>query len=133
MIYSYTREKSNVHFALIDLTKAFDQTNFDALIYTLQKTQVPSLIIKLFSFLFIDSFVNVYFNGELSDEWKIGNGARQGENLSSILFNFNCNDVIERTLEVMAGYKLDVRSHSIVAYADDIALLLLLKLDCNFS
>ena len=51
------------------------------------------------------------FNGEIRDEWKIGDGARY------------FNDVIERTLEVKAGCYLDATSYSVIANADVIALL----------
>ena len=38
-------------------------------------------------------------------------------------FNFYFSDVIERTLELKAGCKLDAKTYNIIAYADDIALL----------
>ena len=88
MIHTCTRENYNVKCALIDLIKAFDQINFDVMISKLKKAQVPLLIIKLLSFMFNNCFLNVYFNGAIGDEWKIGNGARQGDILSPILFNF---------------------------------------------
>ena len=86
VIYSYTRENSNVDCSLIDLTKTFDQMNFDVLISNLQKTQNPPLITKLLSFMFNNSFLNVYFNGVIGNEWKIGNGARQVGILSPFFF-----------------------------------------------
>ena len=100
VIHSYKRENSNTHYALIDLTKAIEQTNFDVLISELQNTQVPPLITNPLSFLFNMSFVNVYFNSAFGDEWKIGNGARQGGFLSPTIFIFffqRCLRVYSRT------------------------------------
>ena len=97
--------------------------NFDVLISKLQKTNVPQLIRKFLGFMFNDSFVNEFFNGEIGVERKIGNGARQGDVLSQILFNFYFNDAIERTLELKAVCKLDAKSFNFIGYADNIALL----------
>ena len=91
IIHSYTRENSRVHCSLIDLAKSFGQIIFDILITKPQKMQVPPLITKLLCFMFNSSFVKVYFNGEIGDDWNIGNGARQGDFLSQILFNFFFN------------------------------------------
>ena len=97
--------------------------NFDVLISKLQNTQVPPLITKLLRIMFKNFFVNVYFKGAIGEEWKICNGARQGGVLSLILLNFYFIDVIERTVELKAGCKLDAKSYNIIAYAYDIALL----------
>ena len=77
-LHSYTRENSNVHWAHIDLTKAFDQMNFDVLITKLKRTQVHLLITRLLGFMFNNYFVNVHFNGATDDEWNNGNGTRNG-------------------------------------------------------
>ena len=84
--------------------------NFGVLISKLLKTQVPPSITNLLSFMFNNSFVNVIFNGEIGDEWMIGNDARQGGILTQILIKVYFNDVLESTLELKAGCKLDVKS-----------------------
>ena len=85
------------------------------------------MITKLLSFMFNKSLVNIYFTCEFDDERNIGNGARQGSILFQILFNFRFDDVIERTLELKVGCKLDAKNYHIIAHADDIALLLPFK------
>ena len=52
--------------------------NFNVFVSKLQKTQVPPLITKFVSFMFNNYFDNIYFNGAIVVEGKIGNGARQG-------------------------------------------------------
>lgn len=78
MIHSYTRENSNVRCTLINLTKGFDQMNFNALISKLLMTQTPFLITKMLCFIIINSFVNVNFNRDIGDKWKVSSGAQQG-------------------------------------------------------
>ena len=50
--------------------------------------------------MFNNSFVNVHFQGETGDEWKIGNSARQWGILFPTYFIFYFIYVIDRTLEV---------------------------------
>ena len=74
-------------------------------------------------FVLNSSFVNDYFNCDNGDEWQIGNDAQQGCILSKILFIIYFNDVIQRTLELKAGYKLNSEKYNIIAFADDIVQL----------
>ena len=67
-----------VHCILIDLTKAFDHMNFNVLRSKLHKIQVPPLNINLLGFMVKNSFISVYFNSEIGDEWKIGTCSQHG-------------------------------------------------------
>ena len=52
--------------------------NFNALISKLLMTQTPFLITKMLCFIIINSFVNVNFNRDIGDKWKVSSGAQQG-------------------------------------------------------
>lgn len=45
------------------------------------------------------------------------------EVICPIFFSLYFNDLIKRTLKLVADCKLDARSYNIIAYADEIALL----------
>ena len=61
--------------------------------------------------------------GVSSDDWLIGNGVRQGGVLSSYLFNFYINSLIEEVVNSGIGCALNYRPINVICYADDIALL----------
>ena len=89
----------------------------------LQKTQAPSSMIKLLSFMLNNMFVSVYFNSKNGDEWNIDSGARRGGILSPIHYNFYFKCVIERTRELNTGCKLNAESYKVIGYSHDLALL----------
>ena len=91
VVKSYTERNSNVHCAMLDLTKAFDRMNFNILIAKLKKTLLPMQLVNLLDFMLRNSFASLNYNGFKGGDWLIGNGARQGGILSPLLFSFYLN------------------------------------------
>jgi hypothetical protein len=58
----------------------------------------------------------------LSDTFPIQNGLKQGNALSSLIFNFALEYAIRNVQETQVGLKWNV-THQLVAYADDVNLL----------
>ena len=63
VVKSYTELNSNVHCAMLDLTKAFDRMNFNILIAKLKKTHLPMQLVNLLDFMLRNSFASLSYNG----------------------------------------------------------------------
>ena len=122
-INTYTEKRSSVHCAFIDLTKAFDKLNVNSLILKLKTKNIPKSVIKIIQFMYLNANVRIKFNNITSDEWRVGNGVRQGGILSPYLFNFYINDIIEEICNLDVGCSLGLERMNIICYADDIVLI----------
>ena len=89
------KENSNIHCAMIDLSKAFDETNNDVIIVKLLKSSLPKLIVRTIRFMLNNTFADVSFNNGNEEIWKINKDSRQGGILSPLLFNFCIKGCIE--------------------------------------
>ena len=123
VLHSYIGKNSEVHCAMLDLSKAFDKININLLRDKLSSTRLPHCIIRIINFMYTNAYVNVRFNNRIGQEWKIGNGVRQGGILSAYLFNFYMYEMIEEISKSNIGCFLANLNVSIICYADDIVLL----------
>ena len=122
-VMNYTHSGSNVYGCFLDISKAFDSVNHCILINQLHKLGVPANLVNMIEFWYANQFVNVRYKNILSNEWKIGNGVRQGGVLSGLLFNVYIDSLLNRISKMNVGCKLDIFNSNIIAYADDIVLL----------
>ena len=58
------------------------------MINILRKANAPKPVVMILSFMFNQTYVMILFVDYLGDGWLIGNGVRQGGELSSLLFSF---------------------------------------------
>jgi hypothetical protein len=76
-VMSYTDANTNVHCAMLDLSKAFDKVNFNVLHTKLIKeSSLPSPLIKIINFMNFNSNAYVKFNNVAGEMWRVGNGVR---------------------------------------------------------
>ena len=78
--------RSNVHAALLDATKAFDRINFCKLFRELINRKIPALIMRLLIGMYTNQSMTVRWNGHYSASFGVSNGVKQGGVLSPILF-----------------------------------------------
>ena len=71
----------------VDLTKAFDTVNIEALWIILGKIGCPPTFVNMFKQLHRNMKARVTFNGQLSDEIPIENGVKQGDIPAPTLFS----------------------------------------------
>jgi hypothetical protein len=109
----------------LDYEKAYDRVNIDFLMEILKLRGFGDRFLKWIRCLVVGGSVSVTANGEESHTFKTGKGLRQGEPLSSLLFNF-VGDVLYKMLEkatrkgLISSLLGDFRSGGIVSlqYAD---------------
>ena len=122
-IMNYTNSNSDVYGCFLDISKAFDSVDHHIMINQLYKLGIPACIVNIIDFWYANQIVNVRFMNVLSNDWRIGNGVRQGGVLSGLLFNVYIDSLLNRISKMTIGCRLGIISANIIAYADDIVLL----------
>ncbi|XP_014786439.1 uncharacterized protein LOC106880825 [Octopus bimaculoides] len=75
----WLEEQIPLHEIFIDLIKAFDLVNREALWIVLCKLGRPTHFVSIFKELHRNMKAQVVFNGELSHEFSVDNGVKQGD------------------------------------------------------
>jgi hypothetical protein len=108
--YEYDIE---LHILFIDFKQAFDNINRRSLVEEMQQMQIPEKLIKLTKMTMDNSRARISTIEGVTNEINIERGVRQGDALSTTLFNIALDGAI----------KAAVSSTQVIAYADDIALI----------
>ena len=84
----YNHKKSPIYMCSLDAEKAFDSCNWDILFKKLHNEKnIPTQVINALSSLYKQGTANVNYNRQVSYEFTIAQGVRQGSILSPYLYN----------------------------------------------
>ncbi|KAL4119689.1 hypothetical protein QTP88_012478 [Uroleucon formosanum] len=86
--------------------------------------EIPAKLTRLIKSCVYNSKSKISFEGELSEEFQVTTGLRQGDALSPALFNIALELVMRTVISLAKGIEIKDNQHlTAVAYADDIVLL----------
>jgi hypothetical protein len=107
-----------LHILFIDFKQAFDNINRRSLVEQMQQMQIPEKLIKLTKMTMDNSRARISTTEGVTNEINIERGVRQGDALSTTLFNIALDGAIKA-----AGLDraITVSATQVIAYADDMA------------
>jgi len=109
-----------LHNVFIDFKQAFDKVNRPKIYESLKVLKIPTKLIKLVKTTLTNSRAVVEVYQGRTDVFNINNGLRQGDALSTILFNL----VLEAALlKVDLRGNISTRTKQLCAYADDVVII----------
>ena len=110
----------DLHFLFIDFKKAFDCINQKKLLESLVSFGIPKKINRLVKMTLEGAQAKVIVDGKMSNQFVINRGVRQGDGLSTTLFNLALHKAL-KNLEY--SNTILNRSTQICGYADDILVI----------
>ena len=118
------KQKQGLYACFIDLQKAYDTVNHNALWYKMLKMGISTKFVKIVQNIYKNSISNIKLDGRLSETFQIKRGTRQGCNLSPNLFNIFINDLPEiLNTNSLDPITLHEQKINILMYADDMVVL----------
>lgn len=114
----------DTYLLFVDFKAAYDSINRDKLWEVMDSFGIPAKLTRLIKSCTYNSKSKISFGGELSGEFQITTGLRQGDALSPALFNIALESVMRTVISQAKGIEIKDNQHlTAVAYADDIVLL----------
>ena len=116
-------KRKSTFVAFIDFRKAYDAINRNLLFKKLSSLRICGRMYNALTSLYENVSCCVRLNGFKTDWFTVTCGLKQGCNLSTILFNFYIDDVVEKIKATSKGIDIGDEKVSVLLYADDLILL----------
>jgi hypothetical protein len=98
-------QKTSMHIASLDASKAFDKLWRAGLFYKL-RDKIPVEYWRAIKSYYNESQIVVKLNNEKSDIYTTTEGVKQGSILSGFMFNFFIDDLLRESLNYQIGAKM---------------------------
>ena len=115
----FLKNDSEVFTCAMDMTAAFDLTLHSLLFSKMILKGFPPVFIRLFILIYMNQTTNVRWNGDISSEFPMTNGVRQGAILSAIAYCFYMEDLFTLLTQRRSGCWVLDQYHGIFGYSDD--------------
>ena len=86
----------------------------------LMKHEIPNNLINLIHDMYTNNCARIKVEGKLTKTVPVKKGIRQGDSLSSLLFNIIINEIMEE-IKTLKGYSIGDENISCLCYVDDAA------------
>ena len=112
----------NIHQLFIDFKQAYDSIDRQALFDIMNEFGIPTKLITLTKATLTDTRCKILVDKTLFDSFSIETGLRQGDKLSTILFNLALEKVV-RAMSMNWTGTIFYTSNQLTAFADDAYLI----------
>lgn len=107
----------------INLTKAFDHIRQKLILTILTKNNTLHEIRRRIKQLNRNKWTRIRLKNKLTQEVNVSTGIRQGDLLSTLLFNIVLDRIIDGTKQVNRGYQLGQNKFQTICYADNAVMI----------
>ena len=114
--------KVDIHQLYIDYKQAYDTINRSELEEIMKEFGIPNKLVRLTKMTIENTNSKVKIQGKLTPSFETTTGLRQGDALSTLLFNL-CMEKIIRNIRINPGGTIYNRTRQYLAYADDVVIL----------
>ena len=117
------RQNKDTFVCYVDFTRAFDLIPHDLLKLKLLQHGIDGKIYQSICSIYTNMKSCIKLNGHYTDYFDVCTGTRQGDNLSPTIFGLYVNDLLKNVQNLDLGVLHGESKISVLAYADDIALI----------
>lgn len=123
VVQQYVANDSMVYCLSLDASKAFDRVHFIKLLKLLVKRSMCPVAIRFLLNMYSKQGICVRWGSDLSEEYPISNGVKQGGVLSPVLFALYLDELLLDLRSLGFGCHMGSTFAGAIAYADDVCLL----------
>ena len=124
IIKKYTSENKKLYTCFVDLTKAFDSVWRKGLLNKIKQIGITGKIYNIIEYIYSNTTYSLIQNNKVTKPYINHEGIKQGDNLSTLLFNFYLNDIPQYlNKQYTDPIHINDSKMNTMMFADDLLLL----------